>query len=88
MPSPGGFASSQESIAVTSVTSTTFTATFAAAHEAGARVSAVPEDIQAAIKLMAAHWYNAREAVADRNMTEVPLAAQHLLAGNDYGHYP
>lgn len=77
----------QEQITVTSVTSTTFTATFARAHIAACKVSAVPDDIEAAIKLLIGHWYENREEASEASLFEVPLAARSLLQSNWTGAY-
>lgn len=39
----------------------------------------VPEDIRHAILMTAAHWYEHRESVSDRQMQEVPHTATDLL---------
>lgn len=77
----------QELLAVTSVTSTTFTATFARAHIAACRVSAVPDDLEAAMKLLIGHWYEKREETSGTIIAEVPMAARSLLQGNWSGAY-
>lgn len=82
-----GSGTEQEQVTVTSVTATTFTATFARAHVAGCKVSAVPDDIQAAMKLMIGHWYANREEVSEAALSETPMAAKYLLQGNWTGVY-
>lgn len=77
----------QEQVTVASVASTTFTATFARAHDANCKVSAVPDDIQAAIKLLVGHWYANREETTEGALSEIPMAAKHLLLGNWTGVY-
>jgi uncharacterized phiE125 gp8 family phage protein len=42
-------------------------------------VSDVPEEIIAAVKLLAAHYYRNREAVIVGTVSELPLGVQHLL---------
>jgi uncharacterized phiE125 gp8 family phage protein len=39
----------------------------------------VPAGIKSAIKLLVAHWYEAREAAAEKAMTEIPLGVQRLM---------
>jgi hypothetical protein len=69
-----------ETIAVTSVTSTTFTATFANAHGSGCAVEpAIPEQVRLAIKQLTNHWYENREAVQAGNFGSVPLAVEAEL---------
>ena len=82
-----GNGTEQEQVAVASVTSTTFTATFARAHAAACKVSAVPDDIQAAIKLLVGHLYTNREEVSEAVLSETPMAAKYLLQGNWTGVY-
>lgn len=77
----------QEQVTVTSVTSTTFTATFARAHDTACKVSAVPDDVQAAIKLLVGHWYANREETTEGALSEIPMAAKALLFGNWTGVY-
>lgn len=38
-----------------------------------ANAGAVPDDIKLAIKLLAAHWWENREAFTDRNLTSLPF---------------
>jgi uncharacterized phiE125 gp8 family phage protein len=44
-----------------------------------------PEDIKAAIKMLVAHWYEHREAVATGTMQDLPLAVGALLARHRRG---
>ena len=46
----------------------------------GAAATAVPDAIRTAIKMLAAHWYENREAVSVGNLKEVPMAVESLLA--------
>jgi hypothetical protein len=69
-----------ETLAVSSVTSTTFTATFAKAHSGGATVEpAIPEQVRLAIKQLVNHWYENREAVQAGAFGSVPLAVEAEL---------
>jgi hypothetical protein len=46
-----------------------------------ADAASVPEPVQQAVKMLAAHWYENREAVnVGNNVTELPLAVESLLA--------
>lgn len=75
-------------IKVASVTSTTFTATFAEAHGAGAAVlPAVPRSLKRAILLLVAHWYRNAEAVGTEAAREVPLAFRSLIEAEGWGSY-
>jgi hypothetical protein len=77
-----------ETIVVTSVTSTTFTATFAKAHQAGCTVEPnVPEQVRLALKQLVACWYENREAVQMGTFNKVPLATESLLAAIWPGEY-
>jgi hypothetical protein len=79
---------SAETIAVSSVTSTTFTATFAKAHSAGCTVEPnLPEQVRLALKMLAAHWYEHREAADTFNFFQVPLAVESLLMSIWPGEY-
>ena len=49
--------------------------------------SNVPESTRQAIKLLAGHWYENREAVAAGTLTSVPLAVDSLLSVGKYGSY-
>lgn len=42
--------------------------------------SDVPSPIRTAILMIVAHWHHNREAVSDKSMVEVPMAANALLA--------
>ncbi len=77
----------QEEVAVTAVTSTTFTAVFQASHPAACVVNAVPDTIRTAIKMLASHWYERREAAGEREMFPVPFAVQSLLGMEWGGEY-
>lgn len=50
---------------------------------------ALPEDllpaVKQAVKLLAGHWYQNREAVAEGSMTEVPLAVNSLIGAARWG---
>lgn len=79
----------RERVVVTAVAATTFTATFARAHAAGAWVCAVPATIRRAMKLMIGHWFRQREeSIAGTIIAEIPLGAKALLMGNWHGGYP
>ena len=45
----------------------------------GADGTAAPPELILAIKMMAAHFYEHREAVSDMKMAEVPMAVGHLI---------
>jgi uncharacterized phiE125 gp8 family phage protein len=53
----------------------------------GATAASVPEGIKAAIKLIVGNLYENREAVADMELYEVPMAARMLLDSFDCGVY-
>ena len=56
----------------------------------GATASYVPEEIKLAIKMIAAHWYERREAfelVQGGVLAEVPFAAQAILTSTWCGEY-
>lgn len=74
--------SSRESVVVTAVAATTFTATFARSHDAGAKVCSVPDAIQSAIKIILADLNANREGE-----TEIPAAARSLLLNFWTGSY-
>lgn len=46
----------------------------------GANPDDVPEPIRWALLLMIGHWYTRREAVAERDLAELPIGAEALLA--------
>lgn len=46
----------------------------------GATGSALPPDVIGAIRFMAAHFYENREAVSETTLAEVPLGARDMLA--------
>src|ERR1019366_1743341 len=74
----------RELVTVTAATGTTFTATFAKAHSAGAIVKgAVPETTRGRMRMLISHWYTNRDAVA-AGMSVMPLAAEamHYAAWN------
>lgn len=77
----------REMVIVTAATATTFTTTFSRTHEPGAKVTGVPDGIQAAMKLMIGHWNANREETIQGSLTEVPLAAKSLLLGFWSGGY-
>ena len=41
--------------------------------------ASVPQTIKQAMLLLIGHWYESREGVSDRNMTEIPFAVKALL---------
>ena len=45
----------------------------------GAAASDVPDDLKHAIKMIAAHWYEHREAVGDSQVYDIPMAAESIL---------
>jgi len=47
----------------------------------GSTAASVPEPLKLAIKMLAAHWYENREASSSQPMTQVPLAVDRILAG-------
>lgn len=47
-----------------------------------AQVTAVPEDLKLAIKLLVAHWYENRAAVTTQTLEQAPLALRHII--NNY----
>ena len=47
----------------------------------------VPSRIKHAILMLAAHWYENREPVADRQKFVVPLSLQSLVASGSWGNY-
>lgn len=58
---------------------------FVAGYGAAAQV---PEGIKTAIKLLAAHWYENREAVVTGTIaSKIPLAVESLLASQSNGEY-
>lgn len=48
----------------------------------------VPETIRQAGKMTVAHWYRNREAAAERNITQIDLGLDSLLAAEGWGFYP
>lgn len=70
-----------EWITVGTVTSTTFTATFATSHTGPVTISAVPEELRQAILLLVSHWNEHREAADRGEMIAVPMAVESLLSG-------
>src|ERR1019366_3781005 len=74
----------RELVCVTAVTGSTFTATFAKAHSAGAIVKgAVPETTRGRMRMLISHWYTNRDAVGS-GQSVMPLAAEamHYVAWN------
>lgn len=82
-----------ELVQVTSITSTTFTATFAVAHSTTPVpiVGAVPPGIRKAILLLVSHWNKNREAVfvveGRGGVLEIPYSVESLLGSEDWGFY-
>lgn len=76
-----------ESVIPTAITGTTFTATFAKNHDASTRINSVPIDVRQAMLLIIGHLYENRESSSDREMYQVPQAAEWLLMGNWSGVY-
>lgn len=73
----------QEQIAVTSVASTTFTATFGQAHtDLPVPINCVPFDLRAGMLLLVGHYYRHRD-----EDVPIPQAALALLRGNWTGCY-
>lgn len=56
-------------------------------YVAGQDRGSVPENIIHAIKLVVGHWYQNRENASDVKLTEIPLAAGHLLGLSRRGWY-
>jgi uncharacterized phiE125 gp8 family phage protein len=46
--------------------------------------SAVPEGLKIAVKLLAGHWYNNRDAVGEQTLAELPLGIRSLIDQNSY----
>jgi hypothetical protein len=79
---------SREQVVVSTVTSSTFTATFANSHLAGSAINCVPEDVRTALLMMVAHWYENRQAVIVGTIaSKLPLAYDTLRWGNWNGEY-
>jgi uncharacterized phiE125 gp8 family phage protein len=55
------------------------TVTFVAGYDS------VPETINTAIKMLAAHYYEHREAVNEGGLSEVPMAVESLLMSEQWG---
>jgi hypothetical protein len=69
----------EELVTVTAITATTFTAVFANVHASGASIlPGMSKGLYTAIKMLAAHWYEDREAVG-QPMSELPLALKSLI---------
>lgn len=80
--------SAWEQVVVTAITPTTFTATFAQPHTAGALIMpALPDQLREAILMMVEHRYRNRGAVQMGNMNEVPLGMQAALDSGDCFEY-
>jgi len=47
--------------------------------------SAVPMRAKQAMKMLVAHWYDQREPVSDKPMTDVPLSVENLLQSMGWG---
>lgn len=79
----------REEVAVTAVTATTFTATFAQAHgDTPVTINCVPDDLRAGMLLLVGHWYRNREEVVTGTIaTQIPAAAEMLLRNNWTGTY-
>lgn len=79
----------RELVTVTAVTGSTFTATFAKAHGINTPVSSgIPESIRTEMKMLIAHWYQNREAVAPGDYGKMPLAAETLHWSSWNGELP
>lgn len=61
------------------------TVTFTAGY--GAAASNVPDTVKTAIKLMAAHLYENREATSEMQLHNVPLGVKDLLSCERWGSY-
>lgn len=75
----------RELVTVTAATASTFTATFAKAHGTNTIVlGGIPETIRSRMKMLIAHWFRNREAVAPGQYGSLPLAAEafHWAAWN------
>lgn len=83
--------SSFEVVTVSSVTSTTFTATFASSHSAAATcIGAVPTNLRQAILMLVAYWDSQREtALVDTRAASKPVdfAVTELCNISDWGAY-
>lgn len=71
--------------AVPAAVKITFTAGYPGVGSGSAEESTIPASIKQACLLMIGHLYENREQVADRQMYEVPQAAQALLGMNSWG---
>jgi hypothetical protein len=77
-----------ESVAVTAVTASTFTATFQTAHLANALVGpGIPRTLRRAILMLTAHFYENREATAEKLPQVLAFAVDALLQAAGYGGY-
>lgn len=63
----------------------TYTAGFGSTT--GTSITNTPETIKQAIKMLAASWYENREAVTDGGMADVPLGVTALLNSESCGQY-
>ena len=73
----------QETVVVSSVTATTFTATFQKTHAANCTVSpGMPESIRRAMLLLISHWNENREDTIAGTITSIPKGVDALLATN------
>jgi len=82
------FPNLRETVAVTATTPTTFTATFANAHNVNATVEPeMPESVRTAIKLLVAYWYENRELAQPGALNAIPMGVESLLWGETPAEY-
>ncbi len=77
----------RETVTVSAVTPTTFTATFAKSHQPGAVVSRVPRPLRSAILLLVGHRYRFRGDDGRADQQAPPPAYARLVGSWDTGDY-
>lgn len=50
-------------------------------------VAEIPENFKQAIKILASHWYENREAVTDLKLMSIPEGIDALMLGSEYYHF-